>query len=109
VTVIVDQTTEAVVLKWTQGDNMDQSFELADLDDQPYDLTGIQIASYARSTLGALAPLNVNVEPAAGLIHVSGPGLAPDLYDFDIQFAYPNGGVATWIHGRIQVREGVTP
>src|SRR3954469_19359518 len=109
-TVTVNQTTEPVNLVWTNGDTAAQTFRFLTAPDQPMDLSRVYVGAQARGTLGQLLPLTVQIpDPTDGTLTIHPPlgGLAPDVYDYDIQF---NDGatIATWIHGRIQVRRDIT-
>jgi hypothetical protein len=110
-TVTVDLTTEPVNLIWTAGDTQNQTFRFLTDPDTPMDLTGVIVTSKARSTLGAMITLTVQVSnPTDGTVTIHPPpgGLTPDVYDYDIQFA-DDLGVQTWVHGRLQVRKDTTP
>jgi hypothetical protein len=109
--ITVDSTTEPVNLIWTCGDSQAQTFRLLTDPDTPWDLTGVTVNAQARSTLGAVTALPVQIDdPTTGVLAVHSPpnGLDPDVYDYDVQFG-DGQQVATWIHGRIQVRKDVTP
>lgn len=105
--VTVDTTTEPVHLVWTTGDTSGQTFRCLD-GDQPWDLTNIGLRSSARNSLKQTIALTVAVtDPLTGEFTLTGQ-LDPDTYDYDVQFDHGNSAVATYIHGRIQVRQDVT-
>jgi hypothetical protein len=108
VSILVDQTTTPVNLVWMCGDSAGQAFRFLAAPDTPMDLSAITVSADARGTLGDITALTVTVDdPSSGVVHISDPGLAPDVYDYDIEFDY-GATVATWIRGRIQIRKDVT-
>jgi len=108
--ITVDTTTAPVNLVWYEGDSQPQTFRFLTAPDEPWDLSNVFVKAEARSTLGVVTPLTVQLDnPTNGEVTIHAPlqGLDPDIYDYDVQF---NDGqrTATYVHGRIQVRKDVT-
>jgi hypothetical protein len=109
--VVADGRPDQIHIQVWHGDHWTQEFRFSD-GTNPIDLTGLLFTSQARSTLGQLNELVVSVPiPSNGTIYLQPPAagtLEPDLYDYDIQVD-DGGTVKTWIRGRIQVSQDVTP
>jgi hypothetical protein len=89
------------------GDSYTQLFRfLAGTD--PIDLTNLNIRSTARASTGTRTDLAVS-NMGDGFIQLAAPtGLAPDLYDYDIQITANDGNTATWVRGKLRLTEDVT-
>lgn len=108
-TTTVAATPATVNLVCYRGDSWAQTFRFL-ADDQPVDLTGLDVEAAARGTVGPTVALVVTVtDPTDGTIEVRLPdgGLAPDFYDYDVEVT-DRGAVTTWVRGKLKVERDVT-
>jgi hypothetical protein len=110
---LANELPATVDLTAYRGDTWAQTFRFLTDVDAPLDLTGADVAAWARSDYPkTVEHLLVSVDdPTTGVVTIALPqngASAAASYEYDVEVTGSDGTVTTWVRGKLTVEQDVT-